>query len=245
MRPAALFLSSGDVLADRRYELAKAYAAEGDRAAAADLLMQTLERAPAFASAWFALGEIRAQGGDYRLAVKGNQPTLEAAVQAVLDRACEADFEGFRYDTHGSVESGHGRQEERYVTVIYDPEGLPAEFQFDAPLPIGSGSANAAAAPIFSRHSRPFLVHREVRFANPPFGFAAANVSTSTAREIPCAHDDGSAGRSWECWQSWSCSRAAGRHTPASWRRSISTEDLRLVSAQLVPSATPSRRINP
>ena len=107
--------------------------------------------------------QIRAQGGDYRLAVKGNQPTLEAAVQAVLDRACEADFEGFRYDTHGSVESGPGRQEERYVTVIYDPEGLPAEFQFDAPLPIGSGSANAAAAPIFSRHSRPFLVHREVR----------------------------------------------------------------------------------
>jgi predicted TPR repeat methyltransferase len=64
MKPAALFLSSGDVLADRRYERAKAYAAEGDRAAAADLLMQTLERAPRFASAWFALGEIRAETGD-------------------------------------------------------------------------------------------------------------------------------------------------------------------------------------
>jgi predicted TPR repeat methyltransferase len=64
MKPAALFLSSGDVLADRRYERAKAYAAEGDRAAAADLLMQALERAPRFASAWFALGEIRAQDGD-------------------------------------------------------------------------------------------------------------------------------------------------------------------------------------
>jgi len=64
MKPAALFLSSGDMLADRRYERAMGYAAEGDRAAAVDLLAQAVERAPAFASAWFALGEIRAQGGD-------------------------------------------------------------------------------------------------------------------------------------------------------------------------------------
>jgi predicted TPR repeat methyltransferase len=64
MKPPALFLSSGDVLADRRYDRAKAHAAEGDVATAADLLAQALERAPGFASAWFALGEIRAQGGD-------------------------------------------------------------------------------------------------------------------------------------------------------------------------------------
>ena len=64
MKPAALFLSSGDILADARYERAKAYAAEGDRTAAADLLMQALERAPRFASAWFMLGEIRAEAGD-------------------------------------------------------------------------------------------------------------------------------------------------------------------------------------
>jgi predicted TPR repeat methyltransferase len=64
MTAPALFLSSGDVLADRRYGRAKAYAAEGDVAAAADLLAQALERAPRFASAWFALGEIRAQQGD-------------------------------------------------------------------------------------------------------------------------------------------------------------------------------------
>ncbi len=72
--------------------------------------------------------QIRRQDGDYLLTVKGNQPTLQAAVQAVFDRACEVDFAGVRYDTHALVESGHGRQEERYVTVIYDPEGLPAEW---------------------------------------------------------------------------------------------------------------------
>jgi len=76
MKPTALFLSSGDVLVDRRYERAKAFAAEGDRAAAADLLTQALERAPQFASAWFALGEIRAQEGD--------RPGALAAFRAAL-----------------------------------------------------------------------------------------------------------------------------------------------------------------
>jgi predicted TPR repeat methyltransferase len=78
MKPAALFLSSGDILADRRYERAKAYAAEGDRAAAADLLMQAVERAPRFASAWFALGEIRADAGDRAGAIAALRAGLAA-----------------------------------------------------------------------------------------------------------------------------------------------------------------------
>jgi predicted TPR repeat methyltransferase len=78
MKPNALFLSSGDVLADRRYDRAKVYAAEGDRAAAADLLTQALERAPRFASAWFALGEIRAAGGDRAGAVAAFRAALAA-----------------------------------------------------------------------------------------------------------------------------------------------------------------------
>jgi predicted transposase YbfD/YdcC len=69
---------------------------------------------------------IRAGGGHYLLATKGNQPALEAAVKAVFDRACAAGFEGVRHDTHASVADGHGRHEERYVTVIQDPAGLPA-----------------------------------------------------------------------------------------------------------------------
>ena len=68
---------------------------------------------------------IRRQEGHYLLAVKDNQPTLRAAVEGIFDRACEADFEGVRSDGHESVEDGHGRHEERYVTVVYDPPGLP------------------------------------------------------------------------------------------------------------------------
>jgi predicted transposase YbfD/YdcC len=71
---------------------------------------------------------IREREGHYLLAVKDNQPTLRTAVEAVIGRACDDDFTGARSDGHESVEDGHGRHEERYVTVIYDPAGLPAEW---------------------------------------------------------------------------------------------------------------------
>jgi predicted transposase YbfD/YdcC len=71
---------------------------------------------------------IRERGGHYLLAVKDNQPTLRGAVEAVFDRACEADLRGFRSDGHAEVEEGHGRHEERYLMVIYDPPGLPPDW---------------------------------------------------------------------------------------------------------------------
>jgi predicted transposase YbfD/YdcC len=71
---------------------------------------------------------IRGEGGDYLLAVKGNQPSLHEAVQVAFDRALDKDFAGVKHDGHEQVEDGHGRHEERYVTVIYDPVGLPPEW---------------------------------------------------------------------------------------------------------------------
>jgi predicted TPR repeat methyltransferase len=67
--PARLFLSSGDLLADRRFEFARDLQLKGDLPAAADLLEQTIELAPSFASAWFTLGEIREQLGKRDAAV--------------------------------------------------------------------------------------------------------------------------------------------------------------------------------
>ena len=57
--PARLFLSSGDLMADRRFDFARDLQLKGDLAAAADLLMQAIELAPNFTSAWFTLGDIR------------------------------------------------------------------------------------------------------------------------------------------------------------------------------------------
>ncbi|MDB5593549.1 MAG: biotin biosynthesis protein BioC [Hyphomicrobiales bacterium] len=56
--------SSGNLAADRRYDYARHSAAEGDHAVAADLLMQTVELAPSWPAAWFALGEAREASGD-------------------------------------------------------------------------------------------------------------------------------------------------------------------------------------
>jgi predicted transposase YbfD/YdcC len=71
---------------------------------------------------------IREQGGHYLLAVKGNQPSLCAAVEAVFAQACACDFVGVAADGCAEVEEGHGRHEERYVTVLTDPKGLPKEW---------------------------------------------------------------------------------------------------------------------
>ena len=60
----ALFVSSGDLIADRRYKWAIDHAQRGDFESAVDILEQTVALAPHFATAWFALGAIRDQMGD-------------------------------------------------------------------------------------------------------------------------------------------------------------------------------------
>ena len=79
MMPARLFLSSGDLNADRRFEFARDLQLKGDLAAAADLMLQAIELAPNFASAWFTLAGLREKLGQ-----------REAAI-AALRRACAAD----------------------------------------------------------------------------------------------------------------------------------------------------------
>ncbi len=64
-----LFVSSGDAIADRRYKWALDHAARGDFSGAADILVQALELAPGFATAWFALGAIRDRLGDREAAI--------------------------------------------------------------------------------------------------------------------------------------------------------------------------------
>jgi predicted TPR repeat methyltransferase len=81
-----LFLSSGDMIADRRFEFARDLQLKGDLAAAADLLLQATELAPNFASAWFTVGELREQLGQRDEAI------------AAFRRACAADPD----DRHGA-----------------------------------------------------------------------------------------------------------------------------------------------
>lgn len=61
---APLFVSSGNLVADRRYQWALDYLKRGEPAAAAEILEQVVETAPGFATAWFALATIREQMGN-------------------------------------------------------------------------------------------------------------------------------------------------------------------------------------
>lgn len=61
---AAAFDTSGDPVLDRRLDWARAFLGEGDFAAAAELLAETVEAAPHFAAAWFLLGEAREGQGE-------------------------------------------------------------------------------------------------------------------------------------------------------------------------------------
>jgi predicted transposase YbfD/YdcC len=62
------------------------------------------------------------RGGDYVLTVKDNQPTLLADIQACLERALDNNFAGVQHDEYVTQESGHGREERRYYTILIDPE---------------------------------------------------------------------------------------------------------------------------
>ena len=84
--PASLFLSSGNLIADRRYDFGRDLQLRGDLSAAADLMAQAAELEPGFASAWFALGDLREQMGQ-----------RDDAVSAYL-RARDADPD----DRHGA-----------------------------------------------------------------------------------------------------------------------------------------------
>jgi predicted TPR repeat methyltransferase len=66
-------MSSGDVLADRRFDFARDLQMRGDLAGAADLFTQATELAPDFATAWFGLGEVREELGEREAAIAAYQ----------------------------------------------------------------------------------------------------------------------------------------------------------------------------
>ena len=82
-----LFVSSGDLIADRRYNAAMDLASRGDLSAAADILAQTVSTKPSFAAAWFALGAIRGRLND-------RQGAVAAFTEA--SRADPEDYHGAR-----------------------------------------------------------------------------------------------------------------------------------------------------
>jgi predicted transposase YbfD/YdcC len=71
---------------------------------------------------------ITAQGADYLLAVKANQPSLRAEVEAAFAEA------GARIETHTDLDKGHGRIEERRMAVLHETDWLQGERRFPGEL---------------------------------------------------------------------------------------------------------------
>jgi predicted transposase YbfD/YdcC len=67
------------------------------------------------------VAQIVDQGGDYVIAVKGNQEKLEAAIHEALGTAMEA---GTHMPTITRLEKKHGRQERRLYTALEAPNAL-------------------------------------------------------------------------------------------------------------------------
>ena len=68
--------------------------------------------------------KIVASGGDYVLAVKGNQEHLLEDVQATVEQALNGELPAQVVLQHSTTEQGHGRQEKRSYVVIHHVKGI-------------------------------------------------------------------------------------------------------------------------
>lgn len=68
--------------------------------------------------------KIRNKGGNYMIALKGNQSTLHAEAKNFFMQAREAEYEDANCKTSSSCEKGHGRIEERKVAITSQLEWL-------------------------------------------------------------------------------------------------------------------------
>ena len=155
-----LFITSGDMIADRRYALARDYAADGDLAAAADLYLQATELAPGFASAWFALGEAREALGDREGAraafAKAQATDAEDRHGAALHLARLGAADPATRDLHSYVRTLFDQYAPRFDRALEDlgyraPELLRAAVvdvrpRFGTMLDLGCGTGLAGVA---------------------------------------------------------------------------------------------------
>ena len=131
MQPSPIHLTSGDLLADRRYEWAREAREAGDLPAAADLLAQVLELAPDYASAWFALGEVREKLGK-------REPAIAAFRKAREVDPADRHGAGLHLIRLGAAPTT--AMSEDYVRTLFDgyaagfDEALPRRLGYRAPV---------------------------------------------------------------------------------------------------------------
>ena len=76
-------------------------------------------------------------GGDYLLALKGNQETLHESAMAYIEEQCENDFTDCDARQHVTSEKGHGRLETRTYIQLPVPAGLAGAARWPGLLTLG------------------------------------------------------------------------------------------------------------
>ena len=163
MHPPSVHLSSGNLIADRRYEWARDLKAKGDPAGAADLLLQALELAPDYASAWFALGEAREMLADRAGAVAAFQQARAADPQdrhgaslhlarlgaapagAMPEDYVRTLFDAYALDFDRALTEGLGYRAPELLLRAVEAAHEPGRMKFGAMLDLGCGTGLAGA----------------------------------------------------------------------------------------------------
>lgn len=145
----AIFLTSGDVIIDRRFEWARDLEAKGDFAAAADILTQTVELSPGYAAAWFLLGHLREKQGE-------NAGAILAFEQAKTIDPQDRHGASLRLTRLGAQAAA--AMSEGYVRTLFDGYAL----SFDSSLRVGLS------------YQAPELMLRAVQAVRSPVKFGTA-----------------------------------------------------------------------
>ena len=144
-----------EAVADKSNELTAipillARLAEGDR------LHGALVSIDAIATNGAIAGAIRKAGADYLLAVKANQPSLRAEIEACFDLAPAGAI-----DTHTEHDKGHGRIEQRDIDVIRETDWLSGDRRFPGELRLPDA---ACIIRVRTRVQRGQTMHAETRY---------------------------------------------------------------------------------
>jgi predicted transposase YbfD/YdcC len=99
---------------------------------------------------------IRDAGADYLLAVKANQPSLRAEVEACFIAAPPGTVE-----THTTHDKGHGRIEQRTASVVREVDWLSADRRFPGELRLPGAACIVRVQACIERAGKP---HAETRY---------------------------------------------------------------------------------
>jgi predicted TPR repeat methyltransferase len=164
LQPQPIHLPSGDLIADRRFEWARDLAAKGDLAGAVDLLTQALELAPLYASAWFALGELREKLGNRDGAIAAFRKARDADRQdrhgaalhlirlgaqpaaAMPEFYVRSLFDGYAADFDRALTQGLGYRAPELLLRAVQAARSGTKLKFGSALDLGCGTGLGGAA---------------------------------------------------------------------------------------------------